>query len=369
MLDMYSRHRPFALLAAVVLFQVLLLAFQIKREHDVRLIRYWAVALMTPVERASTWTSSKIGGVWSGYIGLRAAHAENERLKTDVDQLRIRNRELESEAAEAQRLETLLNFKEAHPEAPMLAAQVIGASADPTSHTLFLNRGERDHVRRNQAVITPDGVVGKIVEVFPSASQVLLLNDKEGAVGALFLESRTQGIVKGTGEGEPRMDYVSNDDKVRTGEEIVTSGLDRIFPKGLLIGTVESAAPGNPFQIIKVKPAVRLDRLEDVLILLTTQEIPMKREQPALAETENQPQQPVAPVPSTASGSSRQGKKSTASPVRTGPPPSAAPSSRTKPESGISSPLTPSHAAASPSPSAPPPAVEPSAEPAPDASH
>ena len=100
----------------------------------------------------------------------------------------MRNRELESQAAEAQRLGALLNFRDAHPEAPMLAAQVIGASADPASHTLFINRGERDRLRNNMAVITPDGIVGKIVEVFPDTSQVLLINDKDSGVGALFAD-------------------------------------------------------------------------------------------------------------------------------------------------------------------------------------
>ena len=135
MIDTFSRHRPLTLLATVVLAQVLLLAFQIKRENNVRLIRYWAVQLMTPLERAGTWTFSHVGGLWSGYVGLRNSRAENEHLRSEVDKLRLRNSELESRSAEAQRLETLLNFHESHPEAPMLAAQVIGASADPTSHT------------------------------------------------------------------------------------------------------------------------------------------------------------------------------------------------------------------------------------------
>lgn len=329
MLDIFSRHRPYALLAALVLFQVLMLAFQIKRDNDVRLIRYWAVELMTPVERAGTWTTSKIGGVWSGYVDLRADHVENQRLKTELDQLRIRNRDLEAQASEAQRLEVLLNFRDAHSEVPMMAAQVIGASADPSSHTLFLNRGERDHVRRNMAVITPDGVVGKIVEVFPSASQVLMINDRDGAVGALFPESRTQGIVKGTGDSDPRMDYVSNDEKVQAGDEIVTSGLDRIFPKGIPIGTVESAAAGNPFQVIKVKPAVRLDRLEDVLILLSMQEIPMKKEQAATAAPENRAQPPASTSAAPAQKSSAPVAKPAATHKQA--PPAAAPA--TSPES------------------------------------
>src|SRR6202167_5292146 len=271
MIDTFSRHRPLTLLATVVLAQVLLLAFQIKRENNVRLIRYWAVQLMTPLERAGTWTFSHVGGLWSGYVGLRNSRAENEHLRSEVDKLRLRNSELESRSAEAQRLETLLNFHESHPEAPMLAAQVIGASADPTSHTLFINRGERDHLRRNMGVITPDGVVGKIVEVFPSTAQVLLINDKESGVGALFADSRTHGVVKGSGDPEPHMDYVVNDEKISPGETVLTSGEDRIFPKGLLIGAVMDAKAAQPFQVIRVRPAARLDRLEDVIVLLSRQ--------------------------------------------------------------------------------------------------
>jgi rod shape-determining protein MreC len=277
MIDTISRHRPLTLLATVVLAQVLLLAFQIKRENNVRLIRYWAVELMTPLERAGTWTFSHVGGVWSGYVGLRNTRAENERLRTEVDKLRLRNYELESRSAEAQRLETLLNFHESHPEAPMLAAQVIGASADPTSHTLFINRGERDRLRRNMGVITPDGVVGKIVEVFPSTAQVLLINDKDSGVGALFAASRTHGVVRGSGDPEPHMEYVINEEKLQLGDVIVTSGEDRIFPKDLLIGIVGSVKPGNPFQTISVQPAARLDRLEDVIVLLSQQELAPKK--------------------------------------------------------------------------------------------
>jgi rod shape-determining protein MreC len=276
MLGTFFRYRPLTLLVGVVLAQVLLLAFQIKRDRELRLIRYWAVELMAPVQRGGTWTFSKLGGVWTGYIGLRSARSENERLRRELDSLHLRNRELESQAAEAQRLGVLLNFRQGHSEASMLAAQVIGASADSSSHTLFINRGERDHVRRNLGVITPDGIVGKIVEVFPSAAQVQLIDDKDSGVGALLAETRTHGVVRGTGDPEPRMDYVVNDEKIHAGELILTSGEDRIFPKGLLIGSVGGTAPASPFQMIHVQPAARLDRLEDVLVLLSQQELTPK---------------------------------------------------------------------------------------------
>src|SRR6202041_3159929 len=213
--------------------------------------------------------------------GLRNARAENDRMRVELDQLRLRNRELESQAAEAQRLATVLNFRSAHPEAQMLAAQVIGSSADPTSHTLFINRGDRDHLRLNLGVITSEGIVGKIMEVLPNTSQVLLINDKDSGVGAMFAATRTHGVVKGSGDPEPHMDYVVNDEKVTAGDAIVTSGEDHIFPKDLPIGVVREAKPGSPFQIIRVQPAARLDRLEDVIVLLTQQ--PLSPLKPAAA--------------------------------------------------------------------------------------
>jgi rod shape-determining protein MreC len=128
-------------------------------------------------------------------------------------------------------------------------------------------------------VITPDGVVGKILAVYPDVSQVLVLGDKESGVGALLADTRTQGPVKGTGEPQLTLDYISNDEKVSVGEAIVTSGEDRIFPKDLPVGTVVEATPErkSPFMRIRVKPAAHLDRLEEVLVLLTRQELEQKK--------------------------------------------------------------------------------------------
>src|ERR1700723_2777279 len=168
----------------------------------------------------------------------------------------------------------------------MLAGEVSGSSADRTSPTLFSNRGEHDRLRMNMGVVTPDGIVGKIVEVLPNTAQVLLINDKDSGVGALFSASRTHGVVRGSGDPEPRMEYVVNDEKVQAGDTIVASGEDRIFPKDFPIGTVESARPANPFQVIRVQPSARLDRLEEVLVLLTQQEVVFKKpEAPAAAAT------------------------------------------------------------------------------------
>ena len=268
-MDVPSRQRPLVLLVALILAQVLLLAFQIKRGQDVRLIRVWSAELLTPPQRGGTFLLSKIHGAWFGYIDLRSARAENQRLADEVGRLRLQNQELESQAAEAGRLAKLLGFRQANADAPMLAAEVIGASADSNSQTIFINRGERDGVRRNMAVVTPDGVVGKIFEAFPHTAQVLLITDRESGVGGLLADTRTHGVIKGTGDPLLWMDYVTTEEKVPAGERILTSGEDKIFPKDLPVGAVVSTKPGRPFQTIQVEPAAHLDRLEEVLVLLT----------------------------------------------------------------------------------------------------
>jgi rod shape-determining protein MreC len=280
MIAIPSRHKSLTLLAGVIVAQVLLLAVQIKREQQVRLIRVWAVELISPVQRAAAWAIYKVEHGWGGYIGLRHTVQDNEALRGELSLLKMRNAELEGRAHEADRLAALLGFRDAHAEAPMAAARVIGASPDAGSLIVYINRGSRDGIRRNMGVITPDGVVGKILAAYPDTSQVLLLADKDSGVGALLADTRTQGPVKGTGEPQLSMNYVSNDEKVSVGEAVLTSGQDRIFPKDLPVGTVVEATPDRktPFMRIRVKPAAHLNRIEEVLVLLTQQELDLKKE-------------------------------------------------------------------------------------------
>jgi rod shape-determining protein MreC len=161
----------------------------------------------------------------------------------------------------------------------MIAARVIGGSPDSGSQIVNIDRGSRDGLRRDMGVITPDGVVGKIFAVYPDISQVLLMGDKESGVGALLADTRTQGPVKGTGEPLLSLEYISSDEKVTVGEAVLTSGQDRIFPKDLPVGRVVDikSDPKSPFMKIRVKPAAHLDRLEEVLVLQTRQDLNVKK--------------------------------------------------------------------------------------------
>jgi rod shape-determining protein MreC len=273
-----SRHKSLVLLTGVIVLQVLLLAVQIKRDSQGRLIRVWTVGAVSPFERAGASGIGSIRGVWHHYFALRNASFENERLRRENDTLKLQINQLQSKAAEADRLAALLNFRQSHQNVPMLGARVIGASPDTASQTVYLDRGERDGIHRNMAVITPDGVVGKIAESYGRTSQVLLLTDKDSGIGAMLLESRIQSPVGGTGEPLLTMKYVASDDNVNVGEHVVTSGMDRIFPRDLPVGTVAQIKPGQPFKQIRIRPSANLERLEEVIVLLSLQPLDLRKE-------------------------------------------------------------------------------------------
>jgi rod shape-determining protein MreC len=278
-----SRHKSVVLLAGVIILQVVLLAVQIKRDSQGRLLRVWTVGAVSPFERAGAKGIGNIRGTWSHYFALQNTSRENEQLRRENDELKMKVNQLQSKAAEADRLSALLNFRQAQRNVPMLAARVIGTSADTASQTVYLDRGERDGIRRNMGVITPDGVVGKVIESYRDTAQVLLLTDKDSGVGAMLADSRIQSPVGGTGEPLLSMKYIPTDDTVNVGDHVVTSGMDRIFPRDLPVGVVTEIKTGRPFQHVRVRPAANLQRLEEVIVLLTLHPLEQKKETPAPA--------------------------------------------------------------------------------------
>jgi rod shape-determining protein MreC len=280
-----SRHKSLVLLAGVIILQVILLAVQIKRDSQGRLLRVWTVGAVSPFERAGAKGIGNIRGTWSHYFALQNTSRENEQLRRENDELKMQLNQLQSKAAESDRLAALLNFRQSQRNVPMLAARVIGTSADTASQTVYLDRGERDGIRRNMGVITPDGVVGKVIESYRDTAQVLLLTDKDSGVGAMLADSRIQSPVGGTGEPLLSMKYIPTDDTVTMGEHVITSGMDRIFPRDLPVGVVTEIKTGRPFQQVRVRPAANLQRLEEVIVLLTLQPLELKKPTAVGAET------------------------------------------------------------------------------------
>ena len=200
--------------------------------------------------------------------------AENRQLKEQIEQMRLEQVRLSEDAAQARRLQNLLAFKEQF-VSKTVAAQVIGSGGSDLSRIVYIDKGEQDGLKSDMAVITADGVVGKVLQVFrtPSVSQVLLISDQSSGVGAILEKSRLQGVLRGTANGEVVLERVMSDEQVQAGETVLTSGGDQIFPKGLPVGTVTRVGSGKDlFLSIKIKPAANLSKLEEVLVLVEKQE-------------------------------------------------------------------------------------------------
>jgi rod shape-determining protein MreC len=271
-----GRYRNLTILMGVLFLQVLGLAVQVKRSAnagDTRLIRIWAVDLITPFERTLIWGQNGTSSLWHNYFFLRGVRAENRQLKEQIDQLRLEQVRLNEDATQAHRLQSLLAFKEQF-IAKTVAAQVIGSSGSDLSRSIYIDKGENAGLKPDMAVITAGGIVGKVWIVYPSTSLVLMINDQSSGVGAMSEKSRLQGVVRGTPNGELVMDRVMSDETVTSGETLLSSGGDRIFPKGLRLGTVTKVSPGHEmFLTIQVKPAADLSRVEEVLVVTEKQEI------------------------------------------------------------------------------------------------
>lgn len=271
-----GRYRNLVILVGVLFLQVLGLAMQVKRAgndaENTRLIRIWVVGAITPFERMLVWGQNGTSNIWHNYFYLRGVRAENRQLKDQIEQMRIEQVRLSEDAAQARRLQTLVAFKEQF-ISRTVAAQVIGSSGSDLSRVIYIDKGENAGITRDMAVITADGIVGKVLLVYPSVSQVLLINDQSSGVGALLEKTRLQGVLRGTANGEVILERVMSDEQVPVGETVLTSGGDQIFPKGLPVGTVTKVANGKDlFLNIKIKPAANLSKLEEVLVLVEKQE-------------------------------------------------------------------------------------------------
>src|SRR5579862_5507071 len=271
-----GRYRNLIFLVGVLFLQVLGLAVQVKKSggdiEKTRLIRIWAVDAVTPLERSLVWLQNGSGRLWHNYFYLRGVRAENRQLKEQIEQMRLDQVRLADDAAQARRLQTLLSFKEQF-ISRTVAAQVIGSSGSDLSRIVYIDKGEKAGIERDMAVITADGIVGKVLLVYPSVAQVLLINDQSSGVGALLEKSRLQGVLRGTANGEVTLERVMSDEQVVPGETVLTSGGDQIFPKGLPVGTVMKVGNGKDlFLNIKIRPAANLSKLEEVLVLVEKQE-------------------------------------------------------------------------------------------------
>ena len=270
-----ASHRPFFLLVGVLVAQLLLLSVQITRNNNVRLIRVWAVVLCEPFQRSLRGALDASTQAWRTYRGLWHAEQENQELHLQLVAAQSQVQRLSEQAAENQRLRVLLDLRNQVPF-QTVAAEVIASGPGENSNSLYIDKGSDSGITADLPVITPQGIVGKTLAVFPHTSHVLLISDPSSGVGVLLAESRIQGVLKGGERNLCEVHYVMNEEPVKAGEALVTSGLDQIYPKGLPVGTVAQTSEGNIYKKILVNPAVDLSRLESVLVVLKPSDAPQQ---------------------------------------------------------------------------------------------
>lgn len=276
--SMFARHRNVILLVAMLFAQIFGLAFQVKRADpsepgkQTPLLRIWVMGAITPIEKLVVASGQGIRNTWNNYVYLRGVRRENRELKAELERRKLEQARLEEQAAQARRLQALLGFKE-QMAAETVAAQVIGSSGSEQSRLVYINKGTRDGLAADMPVITPEGAVGKIVQPMATTSGVLLITDPTWGVGGVLEKTRLHGIVKGTAAGDLKLANILADEKVEVGERVLTSGGDRIFPKGMPLAYVsELLRREDLFLNIRLKPAAQLNRLEEVLVVTKMEE-------------------------------------------------------------------------------------------------
>jgi rod shape-determining protein MreC len=257
------------LFLAVTLGHVILISAQVNSRSGVPVLEAVTFGAFSEVQRSVASGVSSIRLVWTHYGSLRNVERENQELKRRLEQVQVEFQETRALADRAGGLQKLLELRD-RSNLETAAAEIIALSVSPDFRTLTIDKGKTDGLRTDMAVIAPEGVVGRIIVPSSRAAKVQLLTDRNAAAGALVERSRAQGVVKGTGESELVLEFVSEAADVAVGDLVVTSGIEGIFPKGFTLGRVDAVEKAGPaYKRISVRPAVDFSALEEVLVVLT----------------------------------------------------------------------------------------------------
>lgn len=268
-LRLLSRYRRMVVLASTVLISFLLMTMEVRQEENLTpFLKRILLESVSPFLKATAYLKHGVENIWDSYVDLRWVGQENVRLQEKIEALQARLRMLEEAHLENQRLKSLLDLQEREPF-KVIAAGVVGKDATNWFHSVLIDRGTRDGIKRHMAVIAPGGLVGQVVDVSSSSARVLLISDPVSSVGVLLQTSRVTGLLVGTQAGRLRIRYLPIRTEVQAGEEVITSGLGGVYPKGILVGKVVAVdrRSGALFQEATVEPSVDFYRLEEVLVV------------------------------------------------------------------------------------------------------
>ncbi len=259
-------------LAIALVIHTGLISVQARRRIDTSFVRVWILDSLSPMEKLVDRSIHGVLYVWDSYIGLVGLHRENDRLKHDLDEARMQIQKNQEDLLELQRLRGMLSLPESGIGKTVIA-RVIGW--DPAhSQTVTIDKGTAHGVKPDSAVITPNGIVGRVIHSGNFSSIVQLIVDSQSAVGVVLQSTRRQGIVKGTGSRDLDLDYIDDDNDLKVGDTFLTSGQDRIYPKGLKVGVILSIGDrrGRLLKTVEIKPSADLGRLEEVICVVDHQQ-------------------------------------------------------------------------------------------------
>jgi rod shape-determining protein MreC len=255
-------------LAGALVFHILILSLQANQKPGPGVARVWLLDALVPMEMLVDRGVEGVWSLWDGYVALLHVREENQNLKAENEKLRMDVARRDEDTREATRLRSLLSLADSG-LGKTVAARVIGRDPSRTPQTVTIDRGTSHGVMQNAAVITPDGVVGRVIAASRFFAVVQLITDAQSKTGALLRESRVQAVFRGSGGGELELDYIDNDSEIVEGNELVTSGLDQIYPKGLPLGVITSVGPRKGlFKVVRARPHAVMGRLEEVLVII-----------------------------------------------------------------------------------------------------
>ena len=263
-----SRGRLIAVCFLLLVFSLFLTSYSARNPWIVNMGSVLLGEIAHPIQRVARSGSQTVENIWSGYIALRGVAQENDNLKQRLSLLEADNSRLREVEHEVERLHNLV---QGATEAGVsgIGADVIGYDPSNWIQAITVNRGSTDGIIRGMAAVQGNYLVGKVIGVGRHTSQILLLLDPTSGVDALVQSSRVRGIVEGNGRSGAVLQYISPQETVKVGERVITSGMDGVFPKGLVIGIVSEVDKnaGRIFQKISVRPSVKFRRLETVLLV------------------------------------------------------------------------------------------------------
>jgi rod shape-determining protein MreC len=274
-----SQARKFIIPILIFLLAFSLISANLHSRENMSFFESLVVGISAPVQKVVWGIIGGVGSVWRGYFYLVGLEKENKDLKRELQELKLQmNRYREADLAN-ERLRALLNFKKSI-ATPLLPAQLVAFDPSGWFQTILIDKGRNDGVVLDMAVVSAEGLVGRVIGVGNHHAKVLLILDGNSAVDAYIQRSRARGVLVGLGRELCLLKYVQRNEDVQVGDKVISSGMGGVFPKGLLVGTVQEVvrASSGLFQRVEVEPAVNFSRLEEVLVVIQP-----PPEQPAMA--------------------------------------------------------------------------------------